>query len=193
MASGFGLFFVGHTVPITHEHLTQVDPTHWVLDASVIPNVAAMREVALFLLPGSALDPQAALGLYVRAGGAEWSYRGCVHNAQPSAVLPLQWPLAEDGSVISAAAGGPGVQIGVSLEPAADIVARETSSVGAKAEFAKRVGLDLFRYLESFQTQNMGSHIVVPANALERWYTRFQDKFRRDPDFLTRNTESLNS
>lgn len=156
---------------------------------------------------------------------AEWAYRGCVHNAQPSAVLPLQasksshcdsgrdlfnarlarfrrpvhmnaacsaalalrarpdclpyvrpppgpslqqWPLAEDGSVVSAAVGGQSVQIGVSLEAAADIVARESSSVGAKAEFAKRVGLDLFRYLESFQTQNMGSHIVVPANALER-------------------------
>ena len=68
MASGFGLFFVGHTVPITHDNLTQVDPTHWVLDASVIPNYAAMREVALFLLPGSVLDPNAALGLYVRAG-----------------------------------------------------------------------------------------------------------------------------
>ncbi|KXZ48058.1 hypothetical protein GPECTOR_30g153 [Gonium pectorale] len=65
------------------------------------------------------------------------------------------------------------------------------SKVGAKEEFAKRVGLDLFRFLESFQTQQMGDHIVVPANALDRWFVRFSEKFRRDPDFLTRRKEAF--
>lgn len=60
------------------------------------------------------------------------------------------------------------VHIGVSIEPGEQIIQKEGSAHGAKEEFAKRVGLDLFRFLESFQTQQMGDHIVVPANALDR-------------------------
>jgi hypothetical protein len=30
------------------------------------------------------------------------------------------------------------------------------------------VGMDLFRFMESFQTRAMGDHIVVPANVLDR-------------------------
>ena len=31
--------------------------------------------------------------------------------------------------------------------------------------------------------------MVVHMNVLDRWFTKFQDKFRRDPDFLTRAAE----
>ncbi len=88
----FGVFFVGVTGPITSNQLLQVDPTHWVLDcSSVTANYVDLKEVALFLMPGTTLDPNAALGLYVKAGvAAEWAYRGCVHNLHPSEVMPLQ-------------------------------------------------------------------------------------------------------
>ena len=36
------------------------------------------------------LDPSAAVGLYVKLGGGEWLYRGCVHNGHPTEVMPLQ-------------------------------------------------------------------------------------------------------
>ncbi|GFR52049.1 hypothetical protein Agub_g14568 [Astrephomene gubernaculifera] len=187
----FGLFFVGHSGPITSNQLTQVDATHWVLDcAPITSNYTDLKEVALFLLPGTVIDPNSALGLYVKAGASgQWSYRGCVHNGHPSEVMPLQWPLNEDGSPVSPAVGP--IQIGVSVEPGEQIIQKEGSKVGAKEEFAKRVGLDLFRFLESFQTQQMGNHIVVPADALDRWFVRFSEKFRRDPDFLTRRKETF--
>lgn len=77
-----------------------------------------------------------------------------------------QWPLPEGGALLPP---GPGVvQVGVSVEPGADIIHKEGSKLGAKHDFAKRVAEDLFRFLESFQTQHMGNHIVVPANALDR-------------------------
>eukprot|EP00983_Pelagomonas_calceolata_P061391 1146815-Pelagomonas_calceolata.AAC.1 len=34
-------------------------------------------------------------------------------------------------------------------------------------EFAKLVGVDLFRFMESFQKTAVGDHLVVPANALD--------------------------
>ncbi|GIL90040.1 hypothetical protein Vretifemale_17771, partial [Volvox reticuliferus] len=190
-AKMFGLFFVGVTGPITSNQLVQVDPTHWVLDCgNITTNYTDLKEVALFLLPGTSLDPNAALGLYVKAGTAgEWAYRGCVHNAHPSEVMPLQWPLNDDGSPLPLSLGP--VQLGISIEPGEQIIQKEGSAHGAKEEFAKRVGLDLFRFLESFQTQQMGDHIVVPMNALDRWFVRFSEKYRRDPDFLTRRKEAF--
>ena len=47
------------------------------------------------------------------------------------------------------------------------------------------------RFMESFQTLQMGDQIVVPANCLDRWFIKFQDKFRRDPDFLTRRADQM--
>ena len=41
---------------------------------------------------------------------------------------------------------GPGaVQIGISIEPGVEIIQKEGSKLGAREDFAKRVGLDLFR------------------------------------------------
>jgi hypothetical protein len=49
-----------------------------------------LKEASLFLLASNSLPPDAALGLYVKAGPSEWLYRGCVHNGHPSEVMPLQ-------------------------------------------------------------------------------------------------------
>lgn len=48
-----------------------------------------------------------------------------------------------------------------------------------------------FYGLESFQaaTQVNAEQMVVPLNVLDRWFNKFQDKFRRDPNFLTRAKE----
>lgn len=53
--------------------------------------------------------------------------------------------------------------------------------------------MDLFRFMESFQDtvtgQSVGrraDQLVVPTNCLDRWFSKFQAKFRRDPEFLTR-------
>ena len=32
--------------------------------------------------------------------------------------------------------------------------------------------------------------MTVPMNVLDRWFTKFQHKFKRDPDFLTRAAET---
>jgi protein Hikeshi len=57
--------------------------------------------------------------------------------------------------------------------------------MGAREDFAKRVAFNLFRYIESFGGR-AGDQIMVPTNVLDQWFTKFQEKFRRDPDFLAR-------
>lgn len=88
----FAVVFPAHSYPIPSSHWQQVDPTHWVLDVCslVKPNYWDVKEVVLFLTAPNTLDPNLALGLYVKCGASEWLYRGCVSNGQPSEVMPLQ-------------------------------------------------------------------------------------------------------
>lgn len=47
---------------------------------------------------------------------------------------------------------------------------------------------DACSYMESFNAGTAGGdQLVLPSNVLERWFKRFEDKFRRDPDFLVRH------
>lgn len=75
---------------------------------------------------------------------------------------------------------------GVSLEPVAELQAKESAKMGAREDFAKRVAYNLFRFIESFGGKFNNDQIVVPNNILDQWFIRFQEKFRRDPDFLSR-------
>lgn len=100
-------------------------------------------------------------------------------------MMPLQWPAQPNGELPPP---GPNVvQIGVSVEPLSEAAAKEGSKLGAREDFAKKVGLDLYRFLESFAIQQLQDKIVVPTDILDRWLTKFSEKFRRDPDFLTRD------
>lgn len=59
----------------------------------------------------------------------------------------LQWAI-QDGAPV---APGPGaIQIGVSIESGAEIISKEGSKLGARQDFAKRVGMDLFRYVHAW-------------------------------------------
>lgn len=185
----FAVVFPSYSFPITSEHFARVDQTHWVLDVCslVRQQYWEVKEVALFLTAPNSLDPSLALGLYVKCGASDWMYRGCVHSGHPSDVMPLQWPAQEGGHVVPPAPGY--IQLGVSIEPLAELSAKEGSRLGDKMQFARRVGLDMYRFLEGFATQASGDAILIPTNALDRWLQRFERKFRLDPDFLTRQDE----
>ncbi|GAB4819785.1 hypothetical protein N2152v2_006831 [Parachlorella kessleri] len=135
-----------------------------------------------------------ALALYVSIGGAEWAYRGFVSNAHPNEVMPLQWPNPPATSNPFAPSIGPGfAQIGVSLEPLAEVSQKEGSKLGAKEDFAKMVGLDLFNFMQSFGgvAQVGGDQLLVPSNILNRWYERLSTRLRKDPDYLTRQRDKV--
>ena len=81
--------------------------------------------------------------------------------------------------------------IGVSLEPAAELASKESSSLASKLDFGRRVGLDLYRFAQSFAPPGDAAAAaagvaVLPPGALDSWWKKFESKFRRDPDFLLR-------
>ncbi len=57
-------------------------------------------------------------------------------NSHPSENMPLSWPELPSSTQLR-----PGfVQLGVSLEPLAEVGTKESSRIGAKEDFAKAVG-----------------------------------------------------
>ena len=51
------------------------------------------------------------------------------------------------------------------------------------------MAMNLFHFMESYSTAGAGDHLVLPTNALERWFIKFDEKFKRDPDFLMHGGE----
>jgi hypothetical protein len=150
------------------------------VSTSVIPSNADLQEIFFCLLEPYTVPNDRALALYVTMDGSQWLYRGMISNQQPSEVCPLLLPTSGDVS--------DRIQIGVALEPLAEASLKEGSKLKVKEEYTRRVGLDLFNFLQSFgNVTTFGSDkIVVPSNALDRWYTRVSTRLRKDPEFLTK-------
>jgi len=91
----------------------------------------------------NSLPPDAALALYVAVGEQTWTFRGYVSNNHPSDIMPLSWPDEQSGVLQRAV-------IGISLEPLAEAQTKVGAKLGAKEDFCKRVGMDLFQYMQSF-------------------------------------------
>ena len=185
----FSLCFLGSSFPIPSSSFTQVDATHSALDCFTalgpVP-LSKLKDVCLFLSTPNSITQDAALGLYIKMLDGEWAYRGCIHAGHPSSAMSLSWPVSEDQLDIPLNAGV--AMIGIALEPLAECAAKEVSELGSREEFAKRVGWDLFRFMESFQTVAMGDKLVVPSDVIDQWFLKFQARFRLDPSFLTRRS-----
>eukprot|EP00898_Chlorokybus_atmophyticus_P003794 jgi/Chlat1/4415/Chrsp29S04545 len=196
----FGVVFPGLSPALDMSVFIPVDPTHWVMDLAPFVGDAyeAVSEAVLFMTAANVIPSNdMVLALYVRSPGTPWEYRGAIFNQRPSAVISLHWPdrIPEAALAALEANAGPGApisphaQIGISVEPRQAAELQQMAAPDTRKEtFAKSVAMDLFRYLESFASQvpQVGDNLVVPTNILDRWFTRFQDKFRRDPEFLTR-------
>lgn len=179
----FGVLFLKRTILVPVSAFVQVDATHWTLDvstlAALVGGYGEVKDVVLVLGSPGLLPPGAGLALHVQAGASGWEYRGAVCDTTPSESFPTAWPRAEGDAY------APTAQLGVSLEPLAELAQREATAVASKQEFARRVATDLFRFIESFPTTPDGS-FVVGSNTLEAWYSKFSHRFTRDPDFLLR-------
>lgn len=169
-------------VAITSDGFQQTDATHWTLDVGALAGAAwhACRDVCLFLAPGAVLPDGAGLAVHVQSGSSAWEFRGYISNAQPSEVLPTAWPRESDGS------RGAGAVLGLTLEPLLELANREATAVASRAEFARRVAVDAFRFIASFPVTADQQSVVVPANALALWLAKFEHRFSQDPDYLLR-------
>ncbi|XP_056175828.1 uncharacterized protein LOC115673922 [Syzygium oleosum] len=193
----FGVVFPDRSFPIDISTFAQIDTFHWVLDMNTFVGEAydQVREMCIFLLNGLALPPDKALAVYVQSPGSPFVYCGAVTVSRPSAVLPLPWP--EPGGDAAAGGGAAGqplqltspgaaplsAKIGVSVEDLGALPSLDAAAGRRIERMAMRVGENLFNFMQSFCGVD-GSKLVVPTDILDRWFNKFQERAKRDPDYL---------
>ncbi|OIW04434.1 hypothetical protein TanjilG_32626 [Lupinus angustifolius] len=186
----FGVVFPNRSFPIDISTFAQIDTFHWILDMNTFVGEAydQVREICIFLLNSFTLPPDKALAVYIQSPGSPFVFVGAVTIARPSAVLSLPWPdpggcdgtgqlqLTADAQPLTA-------KIGVSVEdlallPSLDVVAEKRIE-----RLAMKVGENLFNFMQSFCGVD-GSKLVVPMDILDRWFKKFQERAKRDPEYL---------
>ncbi|KAF7816309.1 protein OPI10-like protein [Senna tora] len=183
----FGVVFPNRSFPIDISTFSQIDTLHWLLDMNHFVGEAydQIREVCIFLLNNFTLPPDKALAVYIQSPGSPFVFCGAVTVSRPSAVLSLPWPepggagqlqLTPDAQPLSA-------KIGVSVEDLASLPSLDVVAEKKIERLALKVGENLFNFMQSFCGVD-GSKLIVPMDILDRWFKKFQDRAKRDPEYL---------
>lgn len=101
-------------------------------------------------------------------------------------MLSLAWPDPPgDGQLqLTAADAAPlSAKIGVSVEDLATLPSLDVAAEKKVERLAMKVGENLFNFMQSFCGVD-GSKLVVPMDILDRWFKKFQERAKRDPEYL---------
>ncbi|KAF1993013.1 hypothetical protein P154DRAFT_106757 [Amniculicola lignicola CBS 123094] len=203
---------------------TTLSPTQL---AFTIPTSPPFSHIVVFLLPGTVLPDGTAAAVYAQlAGSTEFKLLGAIANEKPSAIFKINKAAGgpagggvgeedEDAMVDEdevrghVAAAAETMTVGISLEPAAQVLANlaqlKTSAPNTSANPAASstlATLPVIKHGESVADTKMlaqriikncydfltswGTGDTVPLKAFEAWWKKFEGKMERDPGFLER-------
>ena len=113
----------------------------------------------------------------------DWQFLTALSNAKASVIVNAGWSL--NPSVNES----PVVRLGISIEPASELLPKlETLELpDFRRDFARKIALNLFRFIESFSQgvpSRDGNFLRCPQDVLDRWLVRFDEKYKRDPNFI---------
>lgn len=171
--------------------------------------IASVNEIVFFILPSIPLPPDHGIIVYwqisaqpsqqnpSQSASTGFELLGAVTPDRPSGVFQTGW--SEHVQLMEVSSTGLPVilTIGVSLEPLATIQNLQgntnlpVNSTSSRRLFvAQKIASDLFKFMQSFDTGTGGlQHMVVPKNIFDRWFTRFQNRFQRDPNFFLKTND----
>ncbi|OMO83718.1 hypothetical protein CCACVL1_11246 [Corchorus capsularis] len=104
---------------------------------------------------------------------------GCLVRRPPSAILSSLSVRVRRAVWVSFGK----FQIGVSVEDLAALPSLDVAAEKKIERLALKVGENLFNFMLSFCGVD-GSKLVVPMDILDRWFKQFQEKAKRDPEYL---------
>lgn len=180
--------------------------------AVVNSNPMCIADLVIFLLPGISLPTDSGALIYWSAApfntnthlgpttATGFELIGALTPTKPSGVFRTGWStnesliqLWQQQQSISSGGGGISITLGISIEPMGNIAnlpGVENNGVENRGDIAKKIALDLFQYLQSFDGPgSKNGWMSVPTNVFERWYRRFEEKLGRDPSFFMKNSE----
>mmetsp|Transcript_17191 Transcript_17191/g.37612 ORF Transcript_17191/g.37612 Transcript_17191/m.37612 type:complete len:260 (+) Transcript_17191:208-987(+) len=180
--------------------------------------LTAINELVFFLLPGAAyvIPPNSGVLIYWQVEVSPTVQSGfellgsLTLSGKQSDIFRTGWSEREEFMTLSPNQPVK-VNIGISIEPmevvrnlTGDGTGGSTSSTmsttpttmttsGApdkRPMVAQKIAEDLYNFMLSFDTGGAtgSQQMTVPANIFDRWWRRFENKLRRDPNFFLKNS-----
>ena len=156
-----------------------------------------VNEIVCFLTNPQSLPPNHGVLLYWQLSYAQeqsgFELLGSLTPDRPSEILRTGW-----GEHSQFMCVGPNmaaqVTIGLSIEPMDSVrnvaMATNTRNQSKRPLVAQKIAQDLLNFMNSFDSGASGSsQMVVPKNIFERWWQRFENKSKRDPNFFMKNSD----
>ncbi|KAL7538705.1 hypothetical protein ACHAWF_006193 [Thalassiosira exigua] len=172
-------------------------------------DISTVSELVFFLLPGVSLPQDHGAMLFwqivstpgtnnnmsstpfsTAATTTEFELVGAIANHKPSGVFRTGWSTHDQlSSALNSPSSTVTINLGVSIEPLAHV--QNVGMIKDKTTpVAKNIAMDLFNFMQSFDTGGGGSgNMVVPKNIFDRWMARFEAKARVDPNFFMKQSD----
>lgn len=119
---------------------------------------------------------------------------GALTTDRPSEILRTGW--SEHDQFLAIPPQQPArITIGVSIEPLDSVrnLVQNNNATGSVVRplVAQKIAQDLYNFMQSFDTGGAvgNQQMVVPSNIFERWWKRFENKSKRDPNFFLKNSD----
>jgi hypothetical protein len=173
---------------------TQLSPTQF---STTLHNPLGTSDIVIYLNPAVPIPPDYGIVVYssvaspsslgIPASAApEWKLLGAITTTCPSVILRTGFTTDESVTPTSV------VNLGISIEPVSTIA--NLSSAYEPSEnrlhIAKQIAMNLYNYMASFTVPGQPKgQMVVPSNVFEMWYSRFEDKYKRDPSFFMKTQD----
>ncbi|CAJ1920440.1 unnamed protein product [Cylindrotheca closterium] len=152
-----------------------------------------VNELVCFLTNPQSLPPNHGVLLYWQLSFAQeqsgFELLGSLTPDRPSEILRTGW--SEHSQFMVVGPNEPAqVTIGLSIEPMDSVrnlamTTTDTHNRSKRPLVAQKIAQDLLNFMNSFDSGASGpSQMVVPKNIFERWWQRFENKSRRDPNFF---------
>eukprot|EP01066_Platyproteum_vivax_P014838 Platyproteum_vivax@DN6628_c0_g1_i1.p1 len=177
--AAFGIVIPGRPVIVQFVADNAPQPTQWITEIETPRDVSDM---AVFLSAPLGL-PNVGIAVFWSAAPFEnFQYLGAISDLKPSSILSTGWSLNPDVVQL------PSLRILLALKSAEELAAliEVTPPLDLRKDYAKKIALNLFRFIESFSQVGANGLIQCPNNILDSWFLRFEEKFKKDPSFILR-------
>ncbi|EAR90601.1 c11orf73-like protein, putative (macronuclear) [Tetrahymena thermophila SB210] len=151
-----------------------------------LPNPAAVPNLAFFL--NVPIQDGFGASLYYSAPPFESiHFIGAIANVRPSDIFRTGFPVKPDVNQCQS------IKLVVKMQPLSELQDLVTLSdkIDSQKQYAKLVAQNLYNFMMSYnndslvsQIQSNGNYLVIPSNFLEKWYQKFEMKYKMDPNFI---------
>ena len=144
------------------------------------------------------LPPNTALSLnYSLPPYSSLKYVGAVTNIRATDTFSTGWGINPEICDMAQNTSNPSVKICLKADSFENLIEIDKlSKEDNRKLYAKCVAQNLYNFMGSYSSDlstvnssNMSNYLIVPQDFLDKWLKKFEEKYKKDPNFILKTTE----